>query len=243
MEDINNATGVTTNYYKDASTPTGTCAVLVVDKERSLVANLAAANNYKIDHLNEEGNWALVEQAKVVYSAGFFITVCADAMLKVAEHCTARNKLYCLNLAAPFIVEVPPFKKTVMDLMPHVDYLFGNETEALAFAKSEGWTETDVAEIACKMSMMPSKKEVHRTVVITQGADPTVVAHFGKADLYPVLKLEKSQLVDTNGAGDAYVGGFLAKLVQNCSMDVCCKAGAESACVIVQRSGCTFPDK
>lgn len=33
---------------------------------------------------------------------------------------------YCLNLSAPFICEVPPFKKTLMDLMPYVDYLFGN---------------------------------------------------------------------------------------------------------------------
>jgi hypothetical protein len=33
---------------------------------------------------------------------------------------------YCLNLSAPFICEVPPFKKTLTDLMPYVDYLFGN---------------------------------------------------------------------------------------------------------------------
>jgi hypothetical protein len=33
---------------------------------------------------------------------------------------------YCLNLSAPFICEVPPFKKALTDLMPFVDYLFGN---------------------------------------------------------------------------------------------------------------------
>lgn len=32
----------------DEATPTGTCAVCIVDKERSLVANLAAANNFKV---------------------------------------------------------------------------------------------------------------------------------------------------------------------------------------------------
>jgi adenosine kinase len=31
----------------DTSTPTGTCAVCIVGGERSLVANLAAANNFK----------------------------------------------------------------------------------------------------------------------------------------------------------------------------------------------------
>ena len=31
----------------DADAPTGTCATCILDGERSLVANLAAANNYK----------------------------------------------------------------------------------------------------------------------------------------------------------------------------------------------------
>jgi hypothetical protein len=35
-------------YYVDKGTPTGTCATAVVGGERSLVANLAAANNYKV---------------------------------------------------------------------------------------------------------------------------------------------------------------------------------------------------
>lgn len=37
---------------------------------------------------------------------------------------------YCLNLSAPFICEVPPFKQTLTDLMPYVDYLFGNGERA-----------------------------------------------------------------------------------------------------------------
>lgn len=32
----------------DPTTPTGTCAACIVGGERSLVANLAAANNYKV---------------------------------------------------------------------------------------------------------------------------------------------------------------------------------------------------
>ncbi len=48
-------------------------------------------------------------------------------------------------------MQVPPFKKTLMEAMPYIDFLFGNETEARAFAESEGWTTTDVAEIALKV--------------------------------------------------------------------------------------------
>ena len=48
-------------------------------------------------------------------------------------------------------MQVPPFKKTLMEAMPYIDFLFGNETEARAFAESESWTTTDVAEIALKV--------------------------------------------------------------------------------------------
>jgi adenosine kinase len=58
---------------------------------------------------------------------------------------------------------------------------------------------------------------------------------------YPVEKLPKELLVDTNGAGDAFVGGFLSQLVQGKSVDECVRAGHYAARVIIQRSGCTFP--
>jgi sugar/nucleoside kinase (ribokinase family) len=46
---------------------------------------------------------------------------------------------------------VPPFKQTLMNALPYVDFLFGNENEASEFAKSEKWETTDIAEIALKV--------------------------------------------------------------------------------------------
>jgi adenosine kinase len=51
------------------------------------------------------------------------------------------------------------------------------------------------------------------------------------------------QIVDTNGAGDAFVGGFLAQLSKKKSIEECVKCGNWAATEIIQRSGCTFPDK
>ena len=108
-------------------------------------------------------------------------------------HCLENNKTYCLNLSAPFIMQVPPFLATLNKLIPMVDYLFGNETEADEFAKAQSWTTTDVAEIAEKISMLPSSKPKGRTVVITQGCDPTIVARRGKSKAYPVITLPKEK--------------------------------------------------
>ena len=46
-----------------------------------------------------------------------------------------------------------------------------------------------------------------------------------------------------NGAGYAFVVGFLSRLVLGEEFDSCVKAGHFAARTIIQRSGCTVPDK
>ena len=123
--------GVKALYMVDPVVPTGTCATLITGIERSLCRNLNAANNYKVEHCKEADNWKVAQGAKIVYSAGFFATVCPDAMKLVAAEKAKDGGLYCLNLSAPFLMQVPPFKAVFVETMPFVDYLFGNETEAL----------------------------------------------------------------------------------------------------------------
>lgn len=60
---------------------------------------------------------------------------------------------------------------------------------------------------------------------------------------YPVEPLAEEKIVDTNGAGDAFVGGFFAKLYEGKEMAECVNAGIALSREIVQRSGCTFPEK
>ncbi len=61
--------------------------------------------------------------------------------------------------------------------------------------------------------------------------------------IYPVDALPKENLVDTNtnGAGDAFVGGFLSQLARGRDIAECVRAGHYASRVIIQRSGCTFP--
>merc|ERR1712146_873894 len=92
-----------------------------------------------------------------------------------------------------------------------------------------------------RLSLIPTAKEGKRTIVITQGSEPTIVCKNGLVTEYPILALPKEKLVDTNGAGDAYVGGFLAALSKDLTVADCCQAGAYAASVIVQHSGCTYP--
>uniref|UniRef100_A0A672JIP8 Adenosine kinase n=1 Tax=Salarias fasciatus TaxID=181472 RepID=A0A672JIP8_SALFA len=224
------------HYYEQDEEPTGTCAACITGTNRSLVANLAAANCYKKDkHLDLEENWKLVEKAKVYYIAGFFLTVSLESILKVAKHAAENNKLFCMNLSAPFICQF--FKDNLMQVLPYVDVLFGNEMESAAFAKEQDFDTTDIKEIAKKAQALPKvNKKRQRIVVLTQGKDDTI-------DAFPVVKIDPKDIVDTNGAGDAFVGGFLSQLVRDKPLEQCMKAAHYAANVIIQRGGCTFPEK
>lgn len=59
--------GVDVHYQVSEDTPTGTCAVLITGTHRSLCANLAAANKFTIDHLEQPVNKALIGNALYYY--------------------------------------------------------------------------------------------------------------------------------------------------------------------------------
>lgn len=238
LEECATADGVKVHYMKDESTPTGTCAVLVKGGERSLIANLAAANNFKPSHLETAESKAIYESASVYYIAGFFLTVSVDSLKIVAEHALANDKVFCLNLSAPFIVDF--FGDQVATALGYADYLFCNESEAAAYGKKHGLGE-DLKEVALKVAASPKKNRARpRTVIFTQGSTATIVACDGKVIEYEVTPLPKEQLVDTNGAGDAFVGGFLAGLLAGKATGDCVEAGHWAARFVIQQSGCTL---
>ncbi|ELK29090.1 Adenosine kinase [Myotis davidii] len=60
---------------------------------------------------------------------------------------------------------------------------------------------------------------------------------------FAVLDQDQEEIIDTNGAGDAFVGGFLSQLVYDKPLTECIRAGHYAASVIIRRTGCTFPEK
>merc|ERR1712194_564334 len=80
--------------------------------------------------------------------------------------------------------------------------------------------------IATRLSLIPSVKGRKRTVVITNGADDTIVCVNGTCTKHPIVKLAKEKLVDTNGAGDSYVGA--ARLAPTPRPSLCSRAAAPS---------------
>jgi len=245
LEKITSEAGVKAEYLYDDKTPTGRCGVVITGHNRSMCTDLAAANNYKVDHLKQEHIWKQVEAANVFYVGGFHLTVCVPAIKALAEEAAAKNKTFILNLSAPFISQF--FKDPLDEILPYVDILIGNETEAAAFAESHGIESKDVKKIAETIAKGPKKNTKRsRTVVFTQGTDPTIAVsakESGDVDVneVPVHDIGAEKINDTNGAGDAFAGGFVAGIVQGKSLETAIDMGQWLAKLSIQELGPSYP--
>jgi len=236
--------GVNMKCQVNGDQPTGTCAVLITEegKHRSLVANLAAANHFTKTHLDDKEIWKIVEDADYFYIGGFFLTVSPESILEVAKHACEKNKYLMMNLSAPFISQF--YAEPMIKCIPYIDILFGNETEAVAFSKQQNFGTEDVKSIALKAAALEkANTNRNRMVIFTQGCEPTIVAFDNKVTEYPVHAIKADDIVDTNGAGDSFVGGFLSQFVQGLDVETCIKVGNYAANYIIRQSGVTLADK
>ena len=231
----NTAAGVRSYYQEQATVGTGKCAALINGHHRSLVTDLGAANHFTPDHLDK--HWDVVEHAKLFYVGGFHLTVSPEAIVKLGKHAQENNKPFALNLSAPFIPQF--FKSALEQVLPYTTYVIGNESEAAAYAESFGLDckRDDLVAIA-KHILGDSTS---RTVIFTQGLDPTVVVSAQGVVTRPVKPLPKERIVDTNGAGDAFAAGFMAGLTQGKDLDHNVDMGQWLAALSIQEVGACFP--
>nr|CAD2161280.1 unnamed protein product [Meloidogyne enterolobii] len=234
--------GLVVRYQLIPKQKTGVCAVLVYGTDRCLVAHLGAAEKFTSKHLDIPENKLLIEKAENYYAEGYFLTVCPEAILQIAKHAAEKNKPFTMSLSAAYICK--DFLPQLNSVLPYVDVLFGNEEEANAYAEANNFKENDLKEIVKKIANYKKINTLRsRLVVITRGEKSIFVAiGSGEFQTFPVDTIERNLIKDTNGAGDAFSGGFLAALANGRPLEKCIKAGNFAARTIIQNVGCTFPD-
>ncbi|KAI1393399.1 Ribokinase-like protein [Hypoxylon trugodes] len=244
LRDAVKQVGLRVEYRVDPTHPTGRCGAIITGHNRSLCTDLAAANHYDLDHLKSPKIWELVKNAEFYYVGGFHFTVCPPAIQALGEEAAANNKTFIVNLSAPFIAEF--FKDPLDASSKYWDYIICNESEAAAYARSHSLSvaETDIPGIAKAISNLPKENtKKPRIVVITQGTLPTVVAIQGQDTVkeYSVHAIDPSKITDTNGAGDAFAGGFVAGLVQGKTLEASVDIGQWLARLSIQELGPSYP--
>jgi sugar/nucleoside kinase (ribokinase family) len=163
-------------------------------------------------------------------------------MLEIAKYCTKTSKPFLLNLGAVFLVKHN--FEDMMECIAHADYVFCNQREGAMFAKKHGFDD-DIEAAAMYMADYRQKSDSKppRMAIITQEGEPTIVCKRDKkgelvVTRHEVVQVPKHKIIDTNGAGDTLVGGFIAGLIRGVDETQALKEGLHLASIIIQKHGC-----
>lgn len=167
------------------------------------------------------------------------ISVSADAAFYFAQYSHDHDKVFALNLSAPYVSQV--FGQDLMKVYAFADLVFGNETELDAFAQLNALRKTDRVELVKQMANLDKRNRNRaRIVIITQASEPTLVSDGTDVRSFEVPKVPANEIIDTNGAGDAFVSGFLASFMRGHNLDACIENGHSVAGQMIRTSGVHF---
>lgn len=224
--------------------PTSKCAVVVHEGERALCCDIGAACKYKLSHLQD--NIKELDTAQILYTTGFFINSNFEAVKTIAKFAHDNDRTFAINLSAVWVIDF--HFEQLKEIISYADYVFGNEDETSAFGKKQGLQVTNLSEVTEYIAKLPKKNESKpRTVVTTQGSRPVLTAIYDhtseqiETDSFQVEVIDKENICDMNGAGDAFVGGFLAQLLLEQPLSKCVHAGLYLSGECITRSGTYFP--
>ncbi len=207
--------------------PTGTCVVMVTpDAERTMHTHLGISAELGVEQVDMQA----LSGAQHLYIEGYLAsspTACA-AVQQLRQVARAQGSKIALSLSDPAMVQ---FCRSGLDALlgDGVDVLFCNAQEARLYAGT--------AEVEDAVAALLSRAEL---VVITLGAQGALMARRDGLR-QPVPPHQVADVLDTNGAGDGFAGGFLFGLSQNFTLGDCGHLGTAVAAAIVQQYGPRLP--
>ena len=188
------------------------------------------------EHLDE------IISYKSLFIEGYMADTKFNISKKLCEYFEKDNKLIILSLAAAFIVKIHHEK--IIELANYADIIAGNMEESLEFVEHKSDNIKNIFEIMFEKL----KPKENRLIVITDGPAGAYLGKYNYGEMklehyihYSAHKLKDEEIQDLNGAGDAFLGGFLSRYMKGDSVHDCCKICIEAATIILKHVGCNFP--
>jgi adenosine kinase len=218
---------------------TSRCGVGIYRKERFLITQLRASKKLSEEYIQQNLEEILSNESIII--EGYMLPNKLDICKKLTECFNREKKFVILTLSAMFIVQYHYDK--LMEIANKCDMIVGNIKEAELLSGVEGGNPKEVFDGIFK-KLSPRD----RLLVITAGPQGVYCAKYNykrnQLDFifqYFANKINNDEIVDLNGAGDSFLGGFLSEYLKGSSLNDCCRIGTEAASVILRNVGCTFP--
>lgn len=235
-------------FEKFDGVSTGICCVFVHNRDRGHLTDLGASVLVSKEYVLRV--WDQLSGVSLIYTELFILKHRRDLVYMLANHGLSDNRWFGFNLPSFYFLET--YSNDIQNLWEYADIAFANVAEAKFFGKIIGieFEEDDIRTLCINLAKLPKKnKNKKRVVVITCGPSAAHVADYDFENnclsfygSFTPVPVDEEFIVDTNGAGDAFAGGFLSKYVRNASLDQCMNAGHWAASVIIQTRGCKIPE-
>ena len=221
---------------------TSRCGVGIFKKEKCFVTQLRASK--RLSELFLENNRENIFSHQAVLIEGYMLNNCFNICKKICENFHKNNKLVILTLSATFIIKF--HNQKLIEIANDADIIAGNIEEAVEMADNKG---NDIQEIY-KIIFRKLKENNNRLLLITDGPNGVYCGKYNYDEqkleylwTFSANKVKNDEIQDLNGAGDAFLGGFLSEYMKGNDIYDCCKKGINAATIILKNVGCTFPKK
>ncbi|MBA4364110.1 MAG: sugar kinase [Pseudomonas sp.] len=213
--------GIQLGIAHKAERDTGLC-VAVTD---------ASAERSFISYIGAEGELTTEDLASVLAEAGDYVYVSGYSLLHVGK----AQALLDWVLGLPKVINVvfdpgplvdSPDAPLMQALLPRIDLWTSNSVEALRF--------TGAADIAEALDRLTDHLPAEVLMVVRDGPQGCWISQRGEREHMPGFKVEA---VDSNGAGDAHAGVFLAGLARGLSASEAARRANAAAALAVTRWG------
>ncbi len=199
--------GVDAHLLKTTDAPTGYCMVIVHDDcDRTLCSDIGASGLLR----NDEFKDSLFQNARAVLLEGYQLDVQPQLVLQLAIRAKRLGCAVYFTLSGPHCVRNR--RAELLQLLKTVDILFGNEDE--------------FAELNLPAAQLPALS------ICTKGENGVAVLVDGAWQTFPCEAC--LNVVNTNGAGDAFCAGFLYRYHQGADIATCVQGGHEIALRVIQ---------
>ncbi|SFI03701.1 MULTISPECIES: PfkB family carbohydrate kinase [unclassified Pseudomonas] len=203
------------------------------DKDTGLCVSLTEATTERtfISHIGAEGELSADDLARVVPQADDYVYVSGYSLLLEGKAQALLDWLLALPRDIQVVFDPGPLVKApdsalMVALLPRIDIWTSNGPEALAFTGAE-----TVAEALVDLNRhLPGGA----LLVVRDGPNGCWVSRNGQAEHVPGFKVTA---VDSNGAGDAHAGVFIAGLADGLAPARAARRANAAAALAVTRWG------
>lgn len=203
------------------------------DKDTGLCVSLTEATTERtfISHIGAEGDLSADDLARMVPQAGDYVYVSGYSLLLEGKAQALLDWVLALPRAITVVFDPGPLVKApdsalMMALLPRINIWTSNGPEALAF--------TGAGTLADALIDLNRHLPVDALLVVRDGPNGCWVSRNGQAEHVPGFKVKA---VDSNGAGDAHAGVFMAGLAHGLTPSQAARRANAAAALAVTRWG------